>query len=349
MSGSDSLSYRSAGVDIENADRAKEEMAASLRSSDPRVLNSLGAFASLFAASFPGLRDPVLVLKMEEPGSKQKLAFRFGRVASICRDLVNHLVNDIAVMGARPLVVQDVIVCGKLERETVAAVVRHLAEACRELGCTLVGGETSEQPGVLEPGTYVLAASVVGVADRSAIVDGSTIRAGDELLAVASNGLHTNGYSLVRALIDRDPSLLERPVGGESFLDAIMKPHTPYLRPLEGLFGDPALHGMAHITGGGIEGNLRRVLPPGVDAVIELPAIRVPPVFQVIRAAGRVEEADMLRTFNVGAGLVLAADRDAARRVSAHVGSFGIDCYRIGEVVPGSGRVRFRGELQRRA
>jgi phosphoribosylformylglycinamidine cyclo-ligase len=345
----DPLSYRSAGVDIENADRTKAEMAASLRSTDARVLNTLGAFASLFDARFPGYREPVLVLKMEEPGSKQKLAFRYGRVPSICRDLVNHLVNDIAVMGARPLAVQDVIVCGRLERETVSAVVRHLAEACRDLGCTLVGGETSEQPGVLEAGTYVLAASVVGVAERSAIVDGSSIRAGDAVLAVASNGLHTNGYSLVRALIDRAPSILERGVGGESFLDAIMRPHTPYLRPLEGLFGDPALHGMAHITGGGIEGNFKRVLPRGVDAVVDLPAVRVPPVFQLIREAGAVDEADMLRTFNVGAGLVLAVDAAAAGRVAAHIGSFGIDCYPIGEVVAGSGQVRFRGELKRRS
>lgn len=339
------LSYRSSGVDIDNADRTKEDMAASLRSSDPRVLNSLGAFASLFDARFPGYREPVLVLKMEEPGSKQKLAFRFGRVPSLCRDLVNHLVNDIAVMGARPLAVQDVIVCGRLDRETVSAVVRHLAEACRDLGCTLVGGETSEQPGVLDAATYVLAASVVGVAERSAIVDGSRVRSGDVVLAVASNGLHTNGYSLVRALIDRDPAILERRIGDESFLDAIMRPHTPYLRPLEGLFGDPALHGMAHITGGGIEGNLRRVLPRDLEARIDAATIRMPPVFALIREAGNVDEADMLRTFNVGAGLCLVVEAADAGRVRDHIQSFGIDCYPIGKVSAGSGGVRIHGSL----
>lgn len=342
---SDPLSYRSAGVDIENADRTKEEMAASLRTTDPRVLNSLGAFASLFDARFPGYREPVLVLKMEEPGSKQKLAFRYGRVSSLCRDLVNHLVNDIAVMAARPLAVQDVIVCGKLERETVSDVVRHLADACRDLGCTLVGGETSEQPGVLDAGTYVLAASVVGVAERSAIVDGSRVRSGDVVLAVASNGLHTNGYSLVRALIDRDPTILERSVGDESFLDAVMRPHTPYLRTLEGLFGDPALHGMAHITGGGIEGNLRRVLPRDLDAHVDAAAIRMPPVFALIRQAGGVDEADMLRTFNVGAGLCLVVDASEAGRIRDHIRTFGTDCYPIGDVSAGSGRVHIRGSL----
>jgi phosphoribosylformylglycinamidine cyclo-ligase len=344
---SDPLSYRAAGVDIENADRTKADMAQILRGQDSRVLNNLGAFASLFDARFPGYREPVLVLKMEEPGSKQKLAFRHGRIASICRDLVNHLVNDIAVMGARPLAVQDVIVCGKLEREVVREVVRHMAEACRELGCSLVGGETSEQPGVLEAGSYVLAASIVGVAERSAVVDGSRVHAGDTVLAIASNGLHTNGYSLVRALMDRDPSIVDRDVGGERFLDVVLRPHTPYLRPLEGLFGDGALHGMAHITGGGIEGNLCRILPTGLDAVIDLGAIRVPPVFDVIREAGHVDEADMLRTFNVGAGLLLVVEDAEAGRAIDHVQSHGNGCYPVGRIEPGTARVRFRGSLPR--
>jgi len=343
---SDPLSYRSAGVDIDTADRTKEDMAESLRSSDPRVLNSLGAFASLFDARFPGYKEPVLVLKIEEPGSKQKLAFRFGLLESLCRDLVNHLVNDIAVMGARPLAVQDVIVCGKLERPRVGELVRGMAQACRELGCSLVGGETSEQPGVVPAGTYILAASVVGVVERSLVVDGSAIRPGDALLALGSNGLHTNGYSLVRALIDRDPGLLERRVGDESFRDAIMKPHTSYLRALEGLFGDRALHGMAHITGGGIEGNLRRVLPPEVDALIELGSVRVLPVFDLIRRAGGVADGDMLKTFNLGVGLVAAVDPAAAERVSAHLAAHGTLCYRIGSVQPGSGRVLFSGTLR---
>jgi phosphoribosylformylglycinamidine cyclo-ligase len=344
---SDPLSYRAAGVDIDNADRTKADMAQILGGQDARVLNSLGAFASLFDARFPGYREPVLVLKMEEPGSKQKLAFRYGRIASICRDLVNHLVNDIAVMGARPLAVQDVIVCGKLEREVVSEVVRHLAEACRELGCSLVGGETSEQPGVLEAGSYVLAASIVGIAERSAVVDGSRVHAGDAVLAIASNGLHTNGYSLVRALMERDPSIVDRDVGGERFLDVVLRPHTPYLRPLEGLVGDPALHGMAHITGGGIAGNLCRILPTGLDAVIDLGAIRVPPVFDLIREAGRVDEADMLRTFNVGAGLLLVVEDAEAGRAIDHVQSHGNGCYPVGRIEPGTARVRFRGSLPR--
>jgi phosphoribosylformylglycinamidine cyclo-ligase len=309
------------------------------------VLNTLGAFASLYEARFPGYRDPVLVMKMEEPGSKQKLAFRHGRLDTLCRDLVNHLVDDIVVMGARPLAVQDVIVCGHLVEETVMTLVRGMAEACRDLGCTLVGGETSEQPGVLEAGTYVLAASVVGVVDRTAIVDGSAIRAGDVILALASNGLHTNGYTLVRALLDRDPALEGREVAGVTFLDAIMRPHTPYLRPLEGLFGDPALHGLAHITGGGMEGNLRRVLPRDLDAIIQLDALRPPLLFRVIRDAGGIDTPEMLRTFNLGVGITAVIEPAAERRVREHVASHGVACHRIGTIEAGAGRVRFQGNL----
>ena len=165
------LSYADSGVDIAQADAAKVKMAESLKSKNPRVLNSVGAFASLYDGSFPDYKEPTLVLKMEEPGSKQKLAFQYGFVPSLCEDLVNHLVNDIAVMGADPHAVQDVIVCGKLEEQVVTQLVEHMAKACRAQDCELVGGETSEQPGVLAPGTYVLAASVVGVVEKSKILE----------------------------------------------------------------------------------------------------------------------------------------------------------------------------------
>jgi phosphoribosylformylglycinamidine cyclo-ligase len=342
---SDRLSYHDAGVDIDAADRAKAQMKGSLTSTDPRVLNRLGAFASLFEASFPGYREPVLVMKMEEPGSKQKLAFRHKRVESLCRDLINHLVNDIAVMGARPLAVLDVIVCGHLDPATVALLVSGMADACRDLGCTLVGGETSEQPGVVDRETFVLAASVVGVAEKSAIVDGSATRVGDVVLALASNGLHTNGYTLVRALLDRDPALAAREVEGVTFLETILRPHTPYLRPMEGLFGDPALHALAHITGGGIHDNLKRVLPPTVDAVIDLASVRPPAVFRVIREAGNVEDADMLRTFNIGVGAIAVVDPGSEDRAVRHIRAAGVDCYRIGRVVEGQGRVRLESTV----
>ena len=199
------MSYAAAGVDIDAADAAKRDMARLLEPRDPRILNGVGPFATLIDATFPEYRHPVIVFKTEEPGTKQKLAAAHGAYRSLCFDLVNHLVNDIVVMGALPVAVQDAIICGSLQPGAVTAMVAGLAEACRAQECSLTGGETSEQPGVLEPGTYVLAASVVGVVERKAVIDGSRIAPGDTVLALASNGVHTNGYSLVRRLLRDDP------------------------------------------------------------------------------------------------------------------------------------------------
>jgi len=342
----DKLSYQKSGVDIDVADATKQAMAKSLETRDPRVLNKIGAFASLFDGSFPDLKHPVLVLKIEEPGSKQKLAFQHKRVAGIACDLINHLVNDIIVMGARPLAVLDVIVCGKIEKQLVAEFVDTLATACREQDCSLVGGETSEQPGVVEAGIYVLAASIVGVADKDKITDGSKIEVGDKVLAVASNGLHTNGYSLVRVLIARKPEILKVQVGGESFLDAILRPHKCYWQPFRDLFAWPELHGLAHITGSGIAGNLERILPPGTDAAIDLSAIRVLPIFRVIRDAGGVDDPDMLRTFNMGVGMTLVVRPSALSRMQSHLAAHGCESYPIGEIVAGKQQVVYHGSVR---
>jgi phosphoribosylformylglycinamidine cyclo-ligase len=343
MSGN--LSYEKAGVNIDVADATKRAMAGSLASNDARVLNTLGAFASLVDARFPGYDHPILVLKTEEPGSKQKLAFAHGRAGSIAYDLINHLIDDIIVMGADPLFVQDCIVCGHLESDVVRELVAALAQACRDQGCTLVGGETSEQPGVLERGTYILSASIVGVVDKAKIIDGSHIAKGDVVIAIASNGLHTNGYSLVRALMAQKPEILERQVAGEPFLDAILRPHKCYYLPLRGLFGSEGLHGLAHITGGGIEGNLNRILPKSLDAAIDRAALRILPLFKPIREMGGVEDADMARTFNLGVGVTAAVAPEAVGAVIDHLQGHGCDAYPIGEIVAGSGTVRFSGDL----
>ena len=224
-------------------DDNQQVMANSLETTDKRVFNKIGAFASLFDGTFPEYEHPVLVLKMEEPGSKQKLAFQYNRISSICYDLINHLINDIIVLGATPLVVQDVIICGKLEKAVVTQIVDSLSRACGEQGCVLTGGETSEQPGVIEAGTYVLAASIVGVVEKSKIIDGAKIAKGDSILAVASNGLHTNGYSLVRALMAQKPEIIEMQVGEDSFLDAILKPHKCYYQSFRDWFNLSELHG----------------------------------------------------------------------------------------------------------
>jgi len=340
------LSYKKAGVDLDAAYAAKKGMAKTLETSDPRVLNRIGPFASLYDASFPEYEHPVLVLKMEEPGSKQKLALEQGRIKSICYDLVNHLVNDIIVMGARPLSVQDVIICGKLEKEVVQGLVASLADACREQDCALTGGETSEQPGVVDEGTYVLAASIVGVVEKAKIIDGSKIEEGDVVLAVASNGLHTNGYSLVRALMAERPEIAGMQVAEGSFMDAIMRPHKCYYKSVRGLFEMPELHGMAHITGGGIQGNLNRILPPKLDAVIDRSKLEVPPVFKLIREMGGVDDADMLRTFNMGVGLTIVTAERAVASVRRHLSEGGCESCVIGHITSGTGQVRCQGELR---
>jgi len=339
------LSYEKAGVNIKVADEAKEEMAKSLETTDRRVLNKMGAFASLFEGVFPEYEHPVLVLKIEEPGSKQKLAFQYNRISSICDDLINHLVNDIIVMGATPLAVLDVIICGKLEKRIITRVVNSLSRACRAQGCTLVGGETSEQPGVVETGTYILAASILGVVEKSKIIDGSRIVEGDCILAIASNGLHTNGYSLVRALMAQKPEITEMKVGKDSFIDVILKPHRCYYQGLRDLFALKELHGIAHITGGGIRGNLSRILPEDLDAVINLSKIQVLPIFKLIQKMGNIEDSEMMRTFNMGVGMIIIARKTAIERIQEHLLRKDYYSYLIGEIVRGKKRVIYQGKL----
>ncbi len=338
------FSYSKAGVDISYTDAMKREMAGYLKTDDPRVLNGLGPFASLYDMEFPNIRHPVLVLKSEEPGSKQKLAMEYGYCESICHDMINHLVNDIAVMGAKPLAVLDTIVCSGAEKETVKSFVKGIAEACRENECSLVGGETSIQPQVVEAGTYILTSSIAGVVSREEILDGSAIREGDTVLAVASNGLHTNGYTLVRMLMDRMPQIKLDKIEGETLIEQIMRPHTPYYRAVKSLFGTGWVHGMAHITGGGIAGNLCRILPDGLDAEIHLPKLRTLPVFRYLKQVGKLDDAEMLATFNCGVGLAVVTGEESAGRVIQEISRF-YDCYEIGKIHKGSRRVVFSGRI----
>ncbi|MBP1991516.1 phosphoribosylformylglycinamidine cyclo-ligase [Paenibacillus eucommiae] len=342
----DKLTYAGAGINIDDTDAVKQSMANSLKTNDSRVLNSLGAFASLYDFRFPEYEHPVMVMKTEEPGSKQKLAFQYGRVRSVCYDMINHLINDIIVMGAKPLAVQDAIICGAIDKEIISEIVDAVSAACKEQDCALTGGETSIQPGVLEKGSYILTSSIVGIVDKSKIIDGSTIRKGDIIVAVASNGVHTNGYTLVRAIMDKHPEILNIRVGDENFLDAIMKPHLCYYKPLKDLFGGDGLHGMAHITGGGIEGNLNRVLPNELNAIIDLSRVDVLPVFQVLQNVGNIAESEMLRTFNMGVGLVMVVDPKTVDAVIQHVSAFGLKSYTIGEIVDGNKEVIFQQKLK---
>ena len=339
------LTYADVGVDIDATDAVKRGMADSINTGDPRVLNKLGAFAPLLQGSFPGLKDPLLVIKTDEPGSKQKMAIELDRLEDLSRDLINHTVNDVIVMGAQPLYVTDCIVCGALDQEVVSRLVQGMADACREQGCILVGGETSVQPGVVVDGLFVLSATVVGVVDRTAAIDGSAITPGDLLIGLPSNGLHTNGYTLVRELMARDKQLAARDIDGETFLDVVMRPHLGYYPALKDLFSEPGLKGLAHITGGGILDNLKRVLPDDTDAIVDLRQLTIPSVFGAIREAGSVEDAEMLRTYNLGTGLVCVCSPDFAAELSAHCFAADLPTRVLGEIQTGSGQARTIGAL----
>jgi phosphoribosylformylglycinamidine cyclo-ligase len=341
----DGLSYEKAGVSIPAAMRAKARIAELLPARDPRVLSSFSAFAQVLGPQFAGLDDPVLVLKAEEPGSKQLLALQRGWLRGIGHDLVNHLTNDVMAVGATPLAVVDAILCGHLEPDTIVELVAGIAEACTDQEALLLGGETSEQPGVLPDGSYMLCATMLGVVERQRILDGSRVAPGDTLLCLPSNGPHTNGYSLIRKLLELDPLLARKPIGEESFLEAVLRPHRCYRQCLKELTASPDLHGLAHITGGGIPDNLARILPEGPAARIDLTAIRVPPLFTAIRDAGRVSDAEMLRTFNCGVGMIAVSAPEAAAAFRKHLAGQGCEAYVIGGIVPGEGQVTFGGAL----
>lgn len=332
------LSYGKAGVDLSFSDSLKKEMAGLLSSRDPRALNGVGPFASLYDIRFPEIHQPTLVLKSEEPGSKQKLAMEYGYTESICHDMINHLVNDIVVMGARPLAVLDTIVCGKAEKDTIHAFIKGISDACAENECSLVGGETSIQPQVVHEGTYILSATIAGIVDRSDVIDGSRIQENDVVLAIASNGVHTNGYSLIRLLMDRYPEIKLQKMDGMTFIEQIMKPHRPYFGCLKGLFGRKLIHGLAHITGGGIPGNLCRILPEGLSARIDLSKIPVLPIFRFIQETGNISDAEMLATFNLGVGMCVVAAPGDARIIQEHIGRM-YPCYPIGTVERGKEKV----------
>ena len=336
----DGLSYSKAGIDITYTDTIKKEMAKHLETKDNRVLNGLGPFASLYDIRFPNIENPVLVLKSEEPGSKQKLAMEYGYTESICHDMINHLVNDIVVMGATPLAVLDTIVCGNAEKDTIKTLVKGVSDACKENECSLVGGETSIQPLVVDSGVYVLTSSIAGIVEKSKVIDGSAIEAGDVVLAIASNGLHTNGYSLVRLLMDKMPQIKLDKIDGLTFIEQIMKPHTPYYKAIKGLFDKNVIHGMAHITGGGIEGNLSRVIPDGLSAKIDLSKLRILKIFQYIRNSGNISDEEMLRTFNCGVGFNIVVNPKDKVEVMNHINRF-YDCYEIGIIETGNSKVEF--------
>ncbi|MCC6963623.1 MAG: phosphoribosylformylglycinamidine cyclo-ligase [candidate division Zixibacteria bacterium] len=337
------LSYKDSGVDIASGDEATERIKQLVKKTyNPAVLNGIGGFGGLFDGRFKGLKQPVLVSSADGVGTKLKLAFLTGKHDTVGQDLVNHCTNDILVMGARPLFFLDYFATGKLVPAVVADVVAGMARACKENGCALIGGETAEMPGFYQENEYDLAGFIVGVVERSRIVDGSKIRPGDLVLGLESSGLHTNGYSLARRLFfDKLNLAPDSPIPGlgQTVAEALMAVHRSYLKPITKLREQVAVHGLAHITGGGIPGNLVRVLPKNCRAVIAKSAWAVPPLFRFMQEQGDIAESDLYSAFNMGIGLMLvisAKDRDAALRSLKRQK---VACHVVGEIVRGKREV----------
>lgn len=341
------ISYRDAGVNIDEADRAVGAIRKMARATFTKgVLTDIGSFGGCFA--LPKMKQPVLVSSVDGVGTKLKVAFAAGRHDTVGEDLVNHCVNDIAVQGARPLFFLDYLAVGKLEAGVAAQVISGIARGCATNGCALIGGETAEMPGMYLDGEYDIAGTIVGVVEKSEILNGARTKAGDVLIALPSTGLHTNGYSLARKLLfdvaglRLESVLLET---GTSLGDELLKVHRSYLQAISTLVRISAIRGAAHITGGGITDNLPRVLPKGLAAAIDTGSWTVPPLFELLRVIGNVPAADWRRTFNLGVGMILVAPKQKADAALRALKRSGETPWVIGEIVAqrrGRGRVEYR-------
>jgi phosphoribosylformylglycinamidine cyclo-ligase len=344
--------YAGAGVDITSGDRAKQRIKMLARKTfNKHVLSEIGGFGGLFALDLERFPQPVLVSSADGVGTKLKVAFELGIHHTIGADLVNHCVNDIAVQGATPLFFLDYLATGKLreqDSETVETVVRGLSEACRANGCALIGGETAQMPGFYGEGEYELAGTIVGCVNRPDIITGEKIEIGDVLIGLPSNGLHTNGYSLARKLLfevahygpDQYVNELKDKTGA-----ALMRTHRSYLSVIKKLTaGGPEaglIRGMAHITGGGITENLPRILPRGTGAVVDLASWTVPPLFEHLQQLGNVEQDEMLRTFNMGIGLIVVVPAEQVKKAKAILNRANERHCMIGRIVRGDRRVAY--------
>ena len=330
--------YARAGVDIDLGNRLKRQIQSLVKGTHgPRVLGKIGGFGGLFEARFPRLREPVLVASIDGVGTKLKIASAMDKHDTIGADLVNHCVNDIAVLGARPLFFLDYIGCEKLEHRVFQQLLRGFARACRSAGCALLGGETAQMPGIYRKGEYDLAGCIVGVVDRAKIIDGQKIKPGDVILGLASNGLHTNGYSLAREILFRKMRLkvTSRLAGSTTSVgEELLRVHKNY-QPLLANLPDGIIKGLAHITGGGLIDNLPRILPPNCDAVIEARSWHIPGIFQILQQNGNIDAREMYQVFNMGIGMVaVVAKKNAQRAMSI------LRAKQIGTIERGSGQVR---------
>jgi phosphoribosylformylglycinamidine cyclo-ligase len=343
--GRTSISYADAGVDISSAEKSKQRIKMLARKTfNKQVLSEIGGFGGLFALDLEKFPNPVLVSSADGVGTKLKVAFELGIHHTVGADLVNHCVNDIAVQGATPLFFLDYLATGKLENEVVETVVQGLSEACRANGCALIGGETAQMPGFYGDGEYDLAGTIIGAVNRDKIITGEHIQVGDVLVGLPSNGLHTNGYSLARKLLFEVAKY-----GPEQYVNelkdktgaALMRTHRSYLSVIKKLTGAEVVSGMAHITGGGITENLPRILPKGMGAVVDRAAWTVPPLFAHLQQLGNVEEDEMLRTFNMGIGLIAVIPAEKIKKAKAILNRANERHCLIGRVVRGERKVSY--------
>ena len=336
--GGSKKAYAQAGVDVDLGNLVKSRIHQRVKiTHGPEVLGKIGGFGGLFQPNFKGMKEPVLVSSVDGVGTKLKIAFAMNRHDTVAQDLVNHCVDDIAVLGARPLFFLDYIGAERLEPPVFEQLIKGFAKACKEAKCALVGGETAQMPGMYNRGEYDLAGTIVGVVDRRKMIDGSRIKAGDVVLGLPSNGLHTNGYSLARKVLFDTLKLkptskvpgIQKTIG-----DELLKVHRNY-QPLLASIPEGLVKGLAHITGGGLIDNLPRVLPKNCDAVIDTKRWTVPPLFRLIQQGGQVDALEMYQVFNMGIGMtIVTAEADAAA-VIRHTRA-----KRIGSIEPGEGKVR---------
>ena len=334
------MDYKASGVDIDAGNETVRRIRALARSTfTAGVISDIGSFGGLFQLETGRYREPVLVSSADGVGTKLKLAFLTNRHHTIGVDLVNHCVNDILVQGAEPLFFLDYLATGRLAPDVAQSVIDGIASACRDNGCALIGGETAEMPGFYNDGEYDLAGFIVGVVDRQRLVNGRAIAVGDVLVGLPSSGLHTNGYSLARQIVFEHMKLQVHshvPELGRTIGDALLEPHRSYLSMIRPLLDGGRIKAMAHITGGGITENLPRVLPHGTAAVVDASTWEVPPLFRWLQRNGNVPIDDMMRTFNMGLGLIIVAPRDRAEPLIEELAARGgRDARVIGEVVPG--------------
>jgi phosphoribosylformylglycinamidine cyclo-ligase len=340
-----SVTYSDAGVDITSAERSKQRIKMLARKTfNKQVLSEIGGFGGLFALDLEKFPNPVLVSSCDGVGTKLKVAFELNIHHTVGQDLVNHCVNDIAVQGASPLFFLDYLATGKLDSDTIETVVQGLSEACRANGCALIGGETAQMPGFYADNEYDLAGTIIGAVSRDKIITGDTIQIGDVLIGLPSNGLHTNGYSLARKLLFEVAKY-----GPEQYINelkdktgaALMRTHRSYLAIIKKLAGAEVVNGMAHITGGGITENLPRIIPKGMGAVVDLASWTVPPLFEHLQHLGNVAQDEMLRTFNMGIGLICVVPAEKVKKAKAVLNRANERHCIIGRIVRGERKVTY--------